>query len=168
MEHPAYGGPPKAQVSCNGHLTQSLGGEFDDAGRLLDSGRGPPPGPGPARMGDPRFHPLAEDLPFKLSKNGQEPCQGPSRRGGEIDRFRHGDKADPEPAQFLEGADEIREGSAPAIETPHQDDIECSLAGGAEQPLALRPRLHPRAHVSYLGDTGPLPVHDIRLHGVQL
>ena len=108
MEHPAYGGPPKAQVSCNGHLPQSLGGEFDDAGRLLDSGRGPPPGPaGPARMGDPRFHPLAEDLPFKLSKNGQEPCQGPSRRGGEIDRFRHGDKADPEPAQFLEGADEI-------------------------------------------------------------
>ena len=83
---------------------------------------------------------LAEDVPFEGSKHGQQPSHRSTRRRGQIQRLRHRNKTHAECGQFPQRGNQIRNGSAPAVQPPFRHDINFPPPRGVEQLFAERPR----------------------------
>src|SRR5262249_59683583 len=88
-------------------------------------------------LGNPGFHPLAQDLAFKLGKDRQQSSHSPPHRRGQIQGFAEGDKTYAEALEFLERADEVSEGAPPAIQAPDHDCIDGPSASRLHADIAL-------------------------------
>jgi hypothetical protein len=75
---------------------------------------------------------LAKDLAFELGEYGEQASHGATCWGGQIKGCSQRYEADSEVLQFLERRNQIRDGPAPAIQAPHQHDIDFTSSCGSE------------------------------------
>jgi len=119
-------------------------------------------------LGNPGFHPLAQDLAFKLGTDRQQPSHSPPHRRGQIQGFAEGDKTYAEELEFLERADEVREGAPPAIQAPDDDGIDGPSACRLHEDLALPALMRTRTDLLNGEDNSSTALCGIGRHGVPL
>jgi len=76
---------------------------------------------------------FAQDFPFELGEDRQQAGHRATCRSSEIERLSQRDETDAEMVQFLKCRQQVRHRPAPAIETPHQNDIDLPAARGFHQ-----------------------------------
>ncbi len=86
-------------------------------------------------------NPVAQNVALELGEHRQHAGERPPARRRQIERLAQRDKPHLQRCQFLQGGDEIDERPSPAIEPPHDDDIDFPPASGAYQFLTARTRL---------------------------
>lgn len=79
---------------------------------------------------------FAQDFPFELGEDRQQAGHRTTRRSSEIERLSQRDETDPEMLQLLKCRQQIRHRPAPAIEPPHQNDIDLAATRRFHQLLA--------------------------------
>ena len=70
--------------------------------------------------------------------------------------------------KFLERRNQIRDGPAPAIQTPHQHDIDFAPSCGSEQSCAQLALRRAGADLFDLRDDGPAALGGVFAHGADL
>ena len=118
-----------------------------------------------ARMGQASSRPFAQDLPFELGEDRQQAGHGATGGCGQIQRLGQGNEADAEVLQFLECRQQVRNGPAPAVQTPHQHDIDFPPASGLQQFLAGFSPHCPRVHLTHLQGDRPSAASRVLAHG---
>ena len=111
---------------------------------------------------------LAQDLAFELGEHREQAGHGAACGCGEIEGFGQRDETDSEVLQLLERRNQIRHGTALAVQAPHQHDIDFTSSCGSDQdiaPLALR-----RAGADFfdLRDDSPVALGRELAHGANL
>ena len=81
-------------------------------------------------------HPLAQDLPFELGEHRQQAGHRATGWCGQIQRFGQRYETDSEMLQFLKRCQQVRHRPAPAIQPPHQHDIDLAAARSIQQFFA--------------------------------
>ena len=79
---------------------------------------------------------LAKNLPFELGEHGEQSGHGAAGGGGQIECFGQRDETHSEMLKFLQRRNQIRNGPAPAIQTPNQHDIDFAASCGSDQSCA--------------------------------
>jgi hypothetical protein len=95
------------------------------------------------------FDPLAQNLPLKLRKDGQETGHGPPGRRGEIQGFVERDKPHAQCVQLVQRIHQIDDGPSPSIQPPDHNRINLASSCGPHELVALLPLTDPRP---YLGN----------------
>ena len=90
-----------------------------------------------AGLGDPGLHAIAKDVPLEFGEDREHAGQGPAARRRQVERLAERDEADLECGQFLEGRDQIDQGTPPAIQPPDQDQVEFTPSRRPDQILPL-------------------------------
>jgi hypothetical protein len=83
-------------------------------------------------MGQTGSDALAQDLALKLGKHGEQASHGAAGGRGQIKRFGQRNETHAEMLQLLKCRNEIRDGPAPAIQAPHQHDIDFTSCCASE------------------------------------
>ena len=83
---------------------------------------------------------FAQDLAFELGEHREQSGHGATCGRGQIECFGQRYEADAEMLKFLERRNQIRDGPAPAIQAPHQHDIDFAPACGSESDVARSSR----------------------------
>jgi hypothetical protein len=108
---------------------------------------------------------FAQNLSFELSEDSQQPGHGASDWCRQIQSLSLGNETDAEMCQFLEGRQQIRDGPAPAVQTPDQHDIDLAAASGLQQFLTSLSLRCTRANLPDLHGDVPAPPCGILAHG---
>src|SRR5262249_46704167 len=77
-----------------------------------------------------------QNLPFELSKDGEQTSHGSAGRRGQVQCLSQRYETHPKMLEFLEGRQQICYRPTPAIQPPHQNQINLPPAGGLQQFLA--------------------------------
>jgi len=126
-----------------------------------------------AGLSDPGFHSIAQNVAFELGEHRQHAGEGPSAWRRQIERLAQRDEPDFHNRKFLQCTDEIDERASPAIEPPHDDDIDFPSSRGAQQFLPTRTSFSAGADfLDHQRDLPALPfgvgAHCFELHGQRL
>ena len=78
-------------------------------------------------------HPFPQNLPFELGEDGQQPGHRATGGRGQIQRLGQRDETHSEMLQFLKCRQQVRHRPAPAIQPPHQHDIDLPAARSVQQ-----------------------------------
>ena len=112
--------------------------------------------------------PLAQNLAFELGEHRQQAGHGAPGRRRQIECFRQRYETDSEMLQFLECRDQIRHRPAPAIQSPHQHDIDLAAASGIQQLFPQFPLRSAGTDLLHLQRDGPAPPGGVLAHGADL
>ena len=111
--------------------------QFPDLGSLEARSRRPAQSfavlPG-VRQASPSSFP--QNLPFELGEDRQQAGHRATGRRGQIQRLGQRDETDAEMLQFLKCRQQIRYRPAPAIQSPHQHDVDLAAARRLHQFFA--------------------------------
>ena len=91
--------------------------------------------------GRPRSFP--QDLAFELGEDGQQSGHRSAGGRGQVQRLGQRDEADAQMLQFLKRGQQVRHRPAPAVQPPHQHQIDLSAARSFQQFLARLPLAAP-------------------------
>jgi hypothetical protein len=117
-------------------------------------------------MGQAGADTFAEDLAFELGEHCEQSGHCAARGAGQIERFGQPYKSHVEMLKLLERRDQVRDGPAPAIQTPHQDDIAFAPACGGDQSCAQLTFGSAGANFFDLRDDAPSAPGSVFAHGV--
>src|SRR5262245_35168142 len=106
-------------------------------------------------MGPAGAHPFPENLSFELGKNSQECSHRAASGCSQIQRLRQRYEPDTQMFQFLEGSQQIRYRSAPAIQSPHQHDVDLPPPCRIQQLFPKLPLRSATADLLYLQSDRP-------------
>ena len=84
-------------------------------------------------MSQPSPRSFPQNLPFELCKNGQQAGHGATGWCGQIQCLGQGNETDTQVLQFLKRGEQVRYRPAPAIQSPHQHDIDLPAARCLQQ-----------------------------------
>jgi len=111
---------------------------------------------------------FAKDVPFELCKHGVQASHGAARWCSQIERFRQRYETHAEMLQFLKCRNQVCDGPAPAIQAPHQHDIDFTAASSSDQSFALLALGRAGADLFDLRDDGPVSFGRVFAHGADL
>lgn len=103
-------------------------------------------------VGQACTHPFPQNPPFKLSKDGQQCGHGTPGWRRQIQSLSERNETDPEVVPFLKCRQQVRHGSAPTIQAPHQHDIDLPAARRLQQLLPQFPLRTGICRPTRLGD----------------
>ncbi len=118
-------------------------------------------------------HAFAQNLPFKLGEDCKQPCHGSTGRSCQIQSFCERHEPDSQMFQFLKGCQQIRNRPSPAIQPPHQDNVDFAAARSRHQLLPAFALRGARGNFFHLENDLPTPaggvfLHRFALHGKSL
>ena len=119
-------------------------------------------------MGQTSADAFAQDLAFELGEHREQSSHGATGGRGQIECFGQRNETDSEMLQFLERRNQIRDGPAPAIQTPHQHDIDFAPSCGSEQCFAQLALRRAGADLFDLRDDGPAALGCVFAQGADL
>lgn len=79
---------------------------------------------------------LAQDFPLEFSEHREQSGHGAASGYGQIERFGQRNETDSEALQFLQRRNKIGDGPAPAVQAPHQNDIDFAPSCSRNQCFA--------------------------------
>jgi len=100
---------------------------------------------------------FAQDFPFELGEDRHQAGHRATRRSSEIQRFGQRYEADTEMPPFLECSEQVGNRPSPAIQTPHQDNIDLTPTRRFHQLLTGLPLNRTRADLTDLHRGRPAP-----------
>ena len=119
-------------------------------------------------MGQASPSPFPQNLSFELGEDGQQSGHRSTGWRGQIQRLGQRHEADTEMLQFLKGRQQIRYRPAPAVQPPHQHDIDLAAACGLQQFLASFSLGRTGANLTDLHGDRPAAPGGILPHGAAL
>ena len=102
------------------------------------------------RMFQARQRAFPQNLTFELSEYSEQAGHGATRRGGQIQCLCQGNEPDTQVFQLLERRQQIRYRPTPAVQPPHQDQVDLPATRGVQQPLASFPFCRAGVHLTDL------------------
>jgi hypothetical protein len=115
-------------------------------------------------MSKSRSGSLPQNLFFKLGEDGQQAGHSATGWGGQVQCLGQGNEANAQMLQFLERRKEICNRPPPAIQPPHQHDINLPAAGGLQQLLAQFSLCRPGIYFADLHGDAPAAPGGILTH----
>jgi hypothetical protein len=111
---------------------------------------------------------LAQDLAFELGEHREQASHRAPCWRGQIECLGQRYETDSEVLQFLERRNQIRDGPAPSVQAPHQDDIDFAPTSDREQSLAQFALRRAGAYLFDLRSDGPAALSGVLAHGADL
>ncbi len=119
-------------------------------------------------MGQTGTDTLSKDLPFELGEHGEQAGHRAARGGGQVKCFCQRYESDSEMLKFLERRYQVCDGPAPAIQTPHQDDIDFAPTCGSDQSCSQLALRSAGADLLDLRNDFPAALERVLAHGANL
>jgi hypothetical protein len=113
-------------------------------------------------------HTFPQNLPFELSKDGQQAGHGSTSGCRQVQRLGQRHETNVEMIEFLQGGQQVCHGSAPTVQAPYQHHVDFPTARSLQQFLASLPLRGPGAHLANLHHDRPAAPRSILAHGTIL
>ena len=169
LDDAPYRGAADVQSRGDFALTDSLREQRGDLRLMLLHRRGSSMrSAGFARLGDPRFDALSQDVALEFRKDGEHAGERSTARGGHVQCFRKRDESDAECAELLQGANQVEERASPSIQAPDEDGIDLTPASGIHHRFSLGAAFGAGADFFNFGDHAPAAALGIGTQGREL
>ena len=111
---------------------------------------------------------LAQNLPLELREHREQTRHRATCWRGQVKCFGERYESDSEMLEFLERRNQVCDGPAPAIQAPHEYDVDFAPAGGSDQPYAQLALGRARSNLFDLRGDGPAALGRVFAHGADL